>query len=60
MVDIDVAFKVKHLKKCMYFRVTSIACFKLTTLYINYTTIIFIPVVQKHILYILLPVRRIN
>ena len=45
------------LEKCMYFWVPSIACTNLTSLYINYTTNGFVPVVQKMILDVMLPVR---
>ena len=51
------SLNVKPLKKCMYFWVPSIACPKLTSLCINYTTNGFVPVVRKSILYIMLPVR---
>ena len=57
LVVIYVTLGVKTLKKCMYIWVTSIGCPKLTSLYINYTTNGFVPVVQKYIIYIILPVR---
>ena len=44
----------------MYFWITSIACPKLSSLYTNYTTIRFFPVVRKWILDIMLPLRIIN
>ena len=43
----------------MYLWVPIIACPKLTLLYINYTTNIFVPVLRKRILDIMLPVSRI-
>ena len=47
---------VKPLKNFTYFWVRSIACPKLTSNYINYTTNVFVPVVWKRILDIMLPV----
>ena len=56
LVVIYVTLNVKPPKKCMYFWVPIIACPKLTSLYINYTTNEFVPVVRKRILDILLSV----
>ena len=57
LVVIYVTLTVKPLKNFMYFWVPSIACPKLTSLYINNTNHEFIPVVQKRILDIMLPIR---
>ena len=50
LVVICITLNVKPLKKCMYLWVPSIVCPKLTSLYINYMTNGFVPVVQKRIL----------
>ena len=55
LVVIYVTLNGKPLKKCMYFWVPIIACPNLTSLYINYTTNRFVPVVRKRILDIMLP-----
>ena len=60
MLVIFVTLNIKPIKKCVYFWVPIIYCTKLKLLYINHTTNGFVPVVQKRILDIMLPVRRIN
>ena len=57
LVLIYFTLNVKPLKQCMYFWIHSISCPKLTSLYINYTTNGFVPVVQERILDIMLPKR---
>ena len=56
-VVIYVTLSVKLLKKFLYSWVPRIACTKLLSLYINYTTNGFISVIRKRILYTMLPVR---
>ena len=51
LVAIYMTLNVKPLRKCMQFWVHIISYHKLTSLYINYTTNVFLPVVHASIVY---------